>query len=118
MKILVALIVTAALLTGCASTHKSPAQTFRPKGAESVITITGSIERNDKVLVVDHMLIVNFNGVPVINGTIQDGNHDITGTYNGKPALALCNRQGSFNAQYSIHCRIVIDGEFATTLTF
>lgn len=114
-------LTAAALLSACGgiTTHTAPAQAYRAKGAAQAHTITGKISRDDKLVSVSHLLTVSIDGQPAISGPIGGGNGDVSGRHDGKPALALCNRQGALlDESYSIHCRIVIDGEFAATLTF
>jgi hypothetical protein len=113
-----AVIIAALLAAACASTHTAPAQSYRMKGAADVINITGKIDREDRVLAVNHILTVSLNQKPALTGSIGYGTGDLSGTWNGKPLMALCNMQGDYLSHYAIHCRIVIDGEFATTLTF
>lgn len=114
----IAILAAALLVAACATTHTAPAQSYRMKGAADVINITGTINRDDKVLTVDHKLTVSLNQKPALTGSIGYGTGDLSGNWNGKPLLALCNRTDSATGSYAIHCRIVIDGEFATTLTF
>lgn len=81
------------------------------------MTIEGTIKRVTNFSS-DHTLRVTFNGVLAIHGPIGAGTADVSGDYYGKPTLALCNRQPIGQHAYQINCRIIIDGEFASTLTF
>lgn len=114
----VAAIIAALLVAACAATFTAPAQSYRMKGSAESISITGRIDREESLLSIDHKLTVSLNQTPALTGSIGAGTGDLSGTWNGKPLLALCNRDGPLTESYAIHCRIVIDGEFATTLTF
>lgn len=114
----IAVIIAALLATACAATFTAPAQSYRMRGGAEAISITGRIDREETLLTVDHKLTVSLNQTPALSGSIGGGTGDLSSTWNGKPLMALCNRDGDLSSYYSIHCRIVIDGEFATTLTF
>ncbi len=113
-----AILTAAAALSACASSHTAPAQSFRPRGADAALQIAGKIDRSESFLTADHALTVTINGREAVSGSIGTGTRDLGGSFAGKPVAALCNRQGDMSGSYSIHCRIVVDGEFATTLTF
>lgn len=115
-------------VAGCATGPTPPevfpaaAQTWRAKGADRLATISGQVLRSGRV----HRLVVAVDGVTVLDGDIGTGNADITGQFNGKPTQGLCNRKensrqvvnGVARVNYSVVCRVVIDGEFIATLTF
>lgn len=109
----------ALILASCAATtfHKAPAQSYRLKGSDQPLVIEGIIKRVTNFSS-DHTLRVTLNGEIAIQGAIGAGTADVTGDYHGKPALALCNRQQVSQHVYNINCRIIVDGEFASTLTF
>lgn len=128
----------AALMAGCASTSTTtaPAQSYRAKGSESAVTLTGSMTRDEHMTSTDHAIIIKINEQPVISGPIGNGAQDLTGEWDGKPVQALCNRSGTMSNTtstilavtgiafadesdlYSITCRVIIAGEFAGTLSF
>jgi hypothetical protein len=115
---LAASLALAALLTACTTMHSAPAQTYRSKDSQKLHVIQGDIERTDDLSGVNHMLTIKIDGTPAATGSIRRGTGDIVGTYNGTPIQALCSRQDRYRSGYDIHCRIVIGGEFVSTLTF
>lgn len=111
-----AALLTALLLTACASTHHSPAQSFRAKGADKAMALQGRIELAS--IFSDHLLSVTLDGRPALAGNLGRGTADITGTLDGKPTLAMCQRSDRYDGSYLLNCRIILDGEFAGTLSF
>lgn len=104
---------------GCASTmHQAPAQSYRLKGSDIPVSIRGKIVR-DVGMSTNHKVAIGINEFLAAEGSIGRGNGEVSGNWNGRPVLALCNRSDTgYGGVYNIHCRVMIDGEFAATLTF
>lgn len=115
----VALTLTIAIcMAGCSTMHQAPAQSYRLKGSDTTVLIRGKLAR-EAGMTTSHTVAIGINEFVAAQGNIGRGNGEVSGHWHGRPIHALCNRADTgYGGVYNIHCRVMIDGEFAATLTF
>lgn len=126
MNRIIIILIFLVVLPGCASTgdllerNVSPAQTYRPKGSDEAVTISGQLDRTYASLGKEYKhLQVSFNGVLAIDGFLGDGFFgDITGTWLEKPVSASCTGRQASDTWVDVRCIVFIENERTVTLTF
>lgn len=115
--------LAALVLSGCGglAVYESPTQSYRFKGEDRPVTITGAIDRDDKFTSVTHSLKVRFNGEVAASGPLSSrGIGSVFGTWRGHAVESICSRvEGSSgDGSYTVNCIVVVDNERTVTLTF
>ena len=105
--IVIALVV---FIAGCAS---APAQSYRPKGDDDLMMVSGKINN------ITNKVVITIDGKEVINDTASfwDGHGNFTGEYEGRDVAANCHQVRKLFSEY-YQCLVHVDNELAATLQF
>lgn len=113
-------LLLAALLTGCTTVATPAPQSYRFKGEDNPVNITGHAERKDYVIGYKTDVTISFDGKPQISGPLDYRyTGELTGEpYKGQPTSASCNSKFSRSGHVDIICSVFVGNERTATLTF
>lgn len=113
-------LLTALMLTACATQYQAAGQNYRPAGNEKQIQITGQLLQKYNAFSTEHQATIYFNGSPQITIPLDSKYFgEATGQpLNGKTTSADCTGKRTSKTNVEIRCMVFIDNEKTVTLTF
>lgn len=116
----ITMLLLALLISGCASTHQSAPQNYRPKGDENSVQITGKMDKKEAFISDEYIVTVFFNGAEQIKFKLDDSaTGDGNGLpYQGKRTSTSCSSKKLNEYAIEVRCIVFIDNERTVTLTF
>ena len=109
-------------VSGCGITTiygDNSALMYRAPGDLSATTITSrfTIERDNWDGRKQYTITAYADGEQIIHGQLgPTGSGDVTGSWRGKPAVAVCSRTQLTQRLIEMSCRLILNGELAGTI--